>query len=345
MASNLGHKVGVTGRVKAQGRGRSKRFESNTFDHPPKGLAARQYLPVRRTRIAPAFGPRGFRGCFVIDNLTLDLSDRLVAEIAVIDQIGAIVHSNRKWKETAKIGLLFPKLAGWNYIKECEAAIQRGNIDAVGILAGLRAVLAGELPSFVSNYACPFNGRYHWFQILISAFDVQGVRHAMLMHVDVTALQRDPLTGLANRAMFDAQLDLALSLARDANCRTGLVIVDMNNLKLINDLHGHSAGDAALKALAAELKKAAGSDCLVARIGGDEFGLVLPVNYDTLTARRVRAHCGPQLAFSIGARGTPLSVSASVGIAIYPNDAATASDLYKAADKSMYAHKRSRSVA
>jgi diguanylate cyclase (GGDEF)-like protein len=274
-----------------------------------------------------------------------DLSDHLVAEIAVVDQTGVIVHCNRKWDETAKLGLLLPKLGGWNYIDECAAAIERGNIDAVGILAGLRAVLLGELPSFVSNYSCPFNGMHHWFQILISAFEVKGVRHAMMMHVDVSALQRDPLTGLANRAMFDAQLDLALSLALDTSRRTGLIVVDMNNLKLINDVHGHSAGDVALRALAEELRKAAGANCLVARIGGDEFGVVLPVNCDTLTAPRVRAHCESRLAFTVGDTRNPISISASVGIAIYPEDAATASELYKAADKSMYAHKRRRSVA
>jgi hypothetical protein len=114
----------------------------------------------------------------VIENVKFDLSDYLVAEIAVVDQSGAIVHCNRKWEETAKTGMLFPKLAGWNYIEECEAAIRRGSIDAVGILAGLRAVLLGELPSFVSNYSCPFNGMHHWFQILISAFEIKSARHA-----------------------------------------------------------------------------------------------------------------------------------------------------------------------
>ena len=188
-------------------------------------------------------------------NLKLELSDYLIAEIAVVDQTGAIVHCNRKWNETAAIGLLPAKLEGWNYIKECEAAVRRGCIDAVGILAGLRAVLLGELPSFVANYSCPFDGMHHWFQILISAFEIDGARYAMLMHVDVSALQSDSLTGLSNRAMFDAQLDLALSRARDTGRRTGLIIIDVNNLKLINDVHGHGAGDAALKQIAADLKK------------------------------------------------------------------------------------------
>jgi diguanylate cyclase (GGDEF)-like protein len=182
-------------------------------------------------------------------------------------------------------------------------------------------------------------------QILISALEIKNTRHAMLMHVDVSALQSDALTGLPNRAMFDAQLDLALSLAHDTGRRTGLMIIDMNDLKLINDVHGHATGDAALRALAEEIKKAAGPDCLVARIGGDEFGIVLPVNYDTLLARRVRTHFGSGVACSIGATRGTLWISASVGMALYPEDATTASELYKSADKSMYAHKRSLSVA
>ena len=281
----------------------------------------------------------------MLKNVKLELSDYLVAEIAVVDQIGEIVHCNRKWNETATIGLLPAKLTGWNYIKECEAAVRRGCTDAVDILAGLRAVLLGELPSFVSNYSCPFDGMHHWFQVLISAFEIDGARHAMLMHVDVSALQRDSLTGLSNRAMFDAQLDLALSRARETGRRTGLIIIDMNNLKLINDVYGHGAGDAALKQIATELKKLTCPGCLVARIGGDEFGVVLPISNDTLLARRVRAHFGSGIACSNGTARTPISISASVGFALYPDDAKTASELYKAADKSMYAHKRGGSVA
>src|ERR1700674_4604824 len=189
----------------------------------------------------------------LIQNVKLDLSDFLVAEIAVVDPSGAIVHCNRKWGETARIGMLPPKQPAWNYIAECEAAVQRSCSEAAKILAGLCAVLKGDLPSFVATYACPFNGLHHWFQVLISTFELNGKLHAILMHVDVSALQRDPITGLPNRAMFDAQLDLALSSSRDTGQGAGLMIVDMNKLKLINDRHGHRIGDEALKALAAKI--------------------------------------------------------------------------------------------
>jgi diguanylate cyclase (GGDEF)-like protein len=274
-----------------------------------------------------------------------DLSDYLLAEIAVVDQTGAIARTNRKWKQTAKIGKLAQKQPNWNYITECEAAIGRNCSDAVTILDGLREVLNGHLPSFISNYACPFDGRHHWYQVLISAFVLDGRLCAVVMHVDVSGLQVDPLTGLPNRGMFDAQLDLAVSLARDRDGRTGVMIVDLNKLKLINDVHGHRIGDEALRALAAELKKLAGPDCMVARIGGDEFGVVLPPNYDALSARRVGTRLASGVACSIGSGRNPISVTASVGAALYPDDGATAGELLASADKSMYARKRGPSVA
>ena len=277
--------------------------------------------------------------------MKFDLSDFLLAEIAVVDPDGMIAHCNRKWEETARIGALSPKQPGWNYIAECEAAIQRSCSEAAAIRAGLLAVLKSDLPSFVATYACPFNGLHHWFQVLISAFEFDGKRHAILMHVDVSALQRDPLTGLPNRAMFDAQLDLTLSLARDTGRQTGVIIADVNKLKLINDMYGHRIGDEALKALAVELKKMAAADCVAARIGGDEFGVVLPANYDILSARRTRARFGSGIACSIGAARNPISISASVGIALYPDDGTTATELLTSADKSMYAQKRGLSVA
>jgi diguanylate cyclase (GGDEF)-like protein len=277
-------------------------------------------------------------------NIELDLTDYVAAEIAVVDGAGAIVHSNQKWNETAKTGGLLLKQPSWNYIAECEAAIQRG-CDVADILAGLHAVLQGNATSFVATYACPFNGLYHWFQVLISVVKIEGIRHAVLMHVDVSAMQRDALTGLPNRAMFDAQLLLALSLAQETGDRMGIIICDMNNLKFLNDRHGHLVGDEALKGLARELKKKVGPDCVAARIGGDEFGVVLPVNYGALFARHMRAHFGSGIACSIGPAPHPIIVSASVGFAIYPDDGTTSRDLFRAADKSMYLHKRGASVA
>jgi diguanylate cyclase (GGDEF)-like protein len=281
----------------------------------------------------------------MIQSVAIELSDWLAAEIAVVAASGAIVRNNRTWDETAKVGGLAAKASGWNYFAECEAAIERGCPEVPAILSGIRAVLNGERPTFIATYACPFNDLYHWFEVVVSALEFDGKRYAIVMHVDVSALQVDALTGLPNRAMFDAQLDLAVSTARERHCRTGMLIVDLNNLKSLNDVHGHQTGDAAIKAVANELKKQAGADCVVARIGGDEFGVVLPVSFDTLSARRLRAHFKGGIAASVGSDGRTISIAASVGLALYPEDGATKKALFISADRSMYEQKRGLSVA
>ena len=275
----------------------------------------------------------------------LNLSDWLTAEIAVVDASGAIIHVNRKWQDTARAGGLAACSEGWNYIEECEAAVRRDCADAVPILDGLRRVLAGDLPCYAATYICPFGGRHHWYEVVVSTADFGGGRHAILMHVDVSAMQIDPLTRLPNRATFDPQLSLAVSSARKDGCHTGVVVADMNNLKSMNDVYGHHVGDAALRALAAELAVKSGPDCMVARIGGDEFGIVLPVTRDEPTARRMCAHLGDRVTASVTLADIPIIVNASAGIALYPEDGQTVEALYKAADRSMYAHKRGSSAA
>jgi diguanylate cyclase (GGDEF)-like protein len=84
---------------------------------------------------------------------------------------------------------------------------------------------------------------------------------------------------------------------------------------------------------------------MAARIGGDEFGVVLSANYDVLSAWRMRARFKTGITCPAPGTANSLSVSASVGMALYPDDGKTASDLLKSADKVMYARKRSQSVA
>jgi diguanylate cyclase (GGDEF)-like protein len=277
--------------------------------------------------------------------INLDVADFLLSEIAIVDPVSAITRWNRKWDETARSGLLSHRDVGWNYLAECNAAIQRGCGEAVATREGLTAVLKGTTPHFVGTYACPFNGLHHWYQVQITACEFAGKLHAIVMHIDVSALQRDPLTGLANRAMFEAQLDLVISLARDSSSRAEVVLIDMDRLKLINDMFGHRVGDYALIALATELGKKISPGRVVARLGGDEFGVVSAGNTNSLMAQRLRTQLRTGIAYKIGPADKPMFVSASVGTAYYPDDGATVSELLAAADKSMYAQKRGFSAA
>ena len=287
----------------------------------------------------------------------IDLTDAFATEVAVVDPAGDIEYANKKWNDTAKRGGL-DMARRWNYFTECQAATARGRPEASDVAHGLRQVLDGASDLFVTTYACPFGGRYHWYQVLISPIYRGDLRHAMTMHVDVSALQRDPLTKLPNRTLFDAQLDFAIGSAKDQDGRVGLLLVDINNLKLINDRYGHLVGDCAIRSVAKCLATTFERHGMVARIGGDEFAVVLAEMADDVSTRRLqnefegclrkrRASGEECLSHERMMDDKTPDISASLGFAIWPKDGASAGALLAAADQRMYAnkHKRRRQIA
>lgn len=152
----------------------------------------------------------------------------------------------------------------------------------------------------------------------------------------------DTLTRLANRALFMDRLRSALFQAgRDAR-RIGLMIIDLDGLKAVNDGFGHRAGDALITTFAARLKEASRQSDTVARLGGDEFSVLLnPIEgQEGLIAaeRRLRSALIAPLAFE----GHPFTLRASVGHALVPEDGFELEALIETADQRMYAQKRLR---
>ena len=97
----------------------------------------------------------------------IDLTDAFATEVAVVDPSGDVGYANKKWNDTAKQGGL-DLARRWNYLTGCQAATARGCPEASDVALGLREVLDGASDLFVTTYACPFDGRYHWYQVLIS---------------------------------------------------------------------------------------------------------------------------------------------------------------------------------
>lgn len=148
--------------------------------------------------------------------------------------------------------------------------------------------------------------------------------------------QFDPVTGLANRAEFFTRLRLALQLAERQGQTLALLFIDLDRFKPINDAHGHAAGDALLwqvgECLRAELR---GTD-LVARIGGDEFTVLLQGPIDTATAHQVAEKLCRAIASPFQVASLRLSLSGSIGVALYPVHGRSVEVLTHAADKAMY---------
>jgi diguanylate cyclase (GGDEF)-like protein len=155
----------------------------------------------------------------------------------------------------------------------------------------------------------------------------------------------DSLTGIANRALFFDRLRHSLARARREDYPLGVLVLDMDGLKRINDQHGHRAGDAALRELAARLAGVLRQSDTVARLGGDEFGVVLSRVEDRegawVAADRLSTELDQPLVFE----GTPLALGASVGVAVFPDDGEQPDLLVEVADQAMYAIKRQRTLA
>jgi diguanylate cyclase (GGDEF)-like protein len=152
----------------------------------------------------------------------------------------------------------------------------------------------------------------------------------------------DELTGLPNRAFLHARAGEAVAEASRGGNRVGFLLLDLDRFKVVNDTLGHAAGDRVLKIVAHRLAHSVRPGDLVARLGGDEFAVLLPGARPGRAAREVAVRLRAALAGAIQLEGMTLQVEASVGIAVYPEDAPGVELLIQRADVAMYLAKERR---
>jgi diguanylate cyclase (GGDEF)-like protein len=152
----------------------------------------------------------------------------------------------------------------------------------------------------------------------------------------------DELTGLSNRRSFEDHLVTALERCRRAHSTLALFMLDLDGFKQINDTHGHHAGDQLLRHIACSLREHTEGFTSIARLGGDEFTLLAcdPSQVHSVEQLRDTIRAATELPFVFD--GHSLSVSASIGIALYPDDADDATRLLRIADLRMYSLKQAR---
>lgn len=150
----------------------------------------------------------------------------------------------------------------------------------------------------------------------------------------------DPLTGLNNRLALNERLDQHLARSRRVNAKLALLYIDLDRFKPINDTYSHQAGDAVLRELARRLQAGVREMDTVARIGGDEFVVVLTEVDTREHAAMVADALLAELLEPVDYQGKELRVGASIGVALFPDDAADGKELMARADAAMYRSKR-----
>lgn len=146
----------------------------------------------------------------------------------------------------------------------------------------------------------------------------------------------DWLTHLPNRVLLDDRLDLAVAQARRDSQRLAVIFLDLDRFKLVNDQYGHTVGDRLLQAVAKRLRSCLGQGDTISRFGGDEFALLLPDIVAKRDAVSVVRRVVRRIRNPFIVDGNELNVSASIGVAMYPEAGNTAEALVRSADIAMY---------
>ena len=156
----------------------------------------------------------------------------------------------------------------------------------------------------------------------------------------------DSLTGLPNRLLFNDRLQQAISLAKRDTRPFALLYLDLNKFKPVNDVLGHAVGDDLLKAVATRIRLQVRESDTVARVGGDEFAVILPAisrrEEAETVARKVRVALAAP--FQLGSQKQDTEIGASIGVALFPVDARDADSLVIFADTAMYEAKQRKAA-
>jgi diguanylate cyclase (GGDEF)-like protein/PAS domain S-box-containing protein len=288
------------------------------------------------------------------EELNREILSRLQEGVIVVDTDARIVVANEAAAEL--VGVPVPELMDRPLSGvPLDLLDERGHLLATDRLPLMRALRGEEVTGNVVRFVRR-DGSLLWVEVHANPLhDADGKLYgAVASYDDVTArvehdrrvrheADHDPLTGLANRRALERTLEAALARASARSRSVGVIMLDLDGFKAINDTHGHAAGDEALREVASRLRRCVRERDLVARLGGDEFVVVLS-DLGGRSAAVEHSVTRIQEALSEPFGPTPMALRSAVGVATFPSDAGTAADLLAHADRAMYVDKAARSV-
>ena len=223
--------------------------------------------------------------------------------------------------------------------------------DTPAVFHALDAHLDGMTPDYTAQYRTRLgNGNWRWIlargQVAERDGDGRPLRIVgTVADIDARKLQEDQirhlahhdmLTGLPNRLLLADRLRQALLTAQREEHKLALVFFDLDKFKPVNDSYGHAVGDILLQQLATRLRATLRASDTLARLGGDEFVVLLPRVTGAGDAKKVAEDILRELSRPFMTEGFSLSISASLGVAVYPDCAPDADSLLRYADAAMY---------
>ncbi len=237
--------------------------------------------------------------------------------------------------------------------------------DELSSLPVEKLIHADDLPLYHATFAQAVAGRHGWANVPLRwrhrngsyrifesnaspSFDelgeligFQGVDRDVTERVQAEArieylAHHDALTGLPNRVLLRDRFEHALAQARRAHARVGLLFLDLDNFKVVNDTLGHAVGDELLLSVVARLARCTRDSDTISRQGGDEFVVLLDNVPDMETVERVAGEILERLAEPVLIGGHELAASCSIGVVIYPEDGSDFDRLLQKADTAMY---------
>ncbi len=278
--------------------------------------------------------------------LTKIIDDRNLRETPPGGKVRLAFSGMDKWKFTSADRLLFSWRMDYSAWSDFEPA-QFASFDGLPAGAHQFEVRAmdrnGNIDPRPAQYG--FSVLLPWYrqgQFLILAslalIIIAGLSRLAWRHHAKLAFQsgHDPLTGLANRKVFDVNFQEALNEARGENNQVAMILLDLDRFKPINDTLGHSIGDLFLKEVSARLLRSIRKEDTLARLGGDEFAIIMPRLQDRTEAELTAQRLLQVLREPYHIESFELSGSASIGVSLFPEHGGDAATLQRSADLAMY---------